>query len=566
LERFLAEYPAAGAADLAWLTLGELRLKQYAENPAAAAPPGNINGPGTNSLTRAMACFDTLTKKFPASPLVGKAQLDLGWCHWSSTNAAASQTAFQAAVEHLPFSPDLATAHFKLADAEFLQTNYAGAITNYGAIIQKFAALPEVETNLFEPALYQIVQAGLAGKDLAAATNALAKILAAYPNGFHTAGAVMMTGQELGRQGNPAEARRMLLDFVKTAPESALRLEVELAIARTYEQETNWTGAIQEYDAWLGRYTNQPARARAEYFRASALYQTGDETNALRGFTNVVAEFPTNELATQAQWWVADYYFRAGAYTRAENDFQLLSRSWPKSELAYQARMMAGRAAVGRLGWSDASNYFAALAGDTNCPEDLRIQALFAYGNTLMSQDSPNKRQDYQEAFRCFDKICTEFPTNPLTVLAWGEMAGCLLQWAQSSAQLEDALKAFQHVIDAPGANVKARSIARVGLGVVLEKQAKEKTGDEQTALRRQALEHYLDVFFYDKILRGDEQPDHFWVRKAGLEAARLASELGDWCQAAGVYERLARLLPQGRAALEEKYLKAQENCAHARK
>ena len=43
-----------------------------------------------------------------------------------------------------------------------------------------------------------------------------------------------------------------------------MRLEVELAIARTYEQETNWTGAIQEYDAWLGRYTNQPARARAE--------------------------------------------------------------------------------------------------------------------------------------------------------------------------------------------------------------------------------------------------------------------------------------------------------------
>ena len=84
-------------------------------------------------------------------------------------------------MERLPVSKDLATAYFRLADTQFQQTNFAGAIKSYQAIIEKFAALPEVRTNLFEPALYETVRAGLAGGDLATATNALQNLLAWYP-------------------------------------------------------------------------------------------------------------------------------------------------------------------------------------------------------------------------------------------------------------------------------------------------------------------------------------------------------------------------------------------------
>ena len=109
----------------------------------------------TNDLQLALASFDTLVKKFPQSPLFGKAQLDLGWCYWREGRLPEAQAAFQAAVERLPLSKDQATAYFWLADAQFQQTNFAGAIKSYQAIIEKFAALPEVRTNLFEPALYQ---------------------------------------------------------------------------------------------------------------------------------------------------------------------------------------------------------------------------------------------------------------------------------------------------------------------------------------------------------------------------------------------------------------------------
>src|SRR5262249_41617327 len=193
-----------------------------------------------------------------------------------------------------------------------------------------------------------------------------------------------------------------------------------------------WTNALKQYDLWLAANTNSDARPRAEYSRATAYYHCHDETNAIAGLTNFIARFPTNPLAPLAQWQMADAQFRNGAFGQAENDFQLLAKNWPGSELAYQAKMMAGRAAVGRLSWDNAAKYyFLPLWNDTNCPTHLRYQALFAYGDALMSQDSTNKVEDYQEAFKAYDKICQTYATNQLATLAWGAKANCLLQWAK---------------------------------------------------------------------------------------------------------------------------------------
>ena len=128
LEKFLGQYPNAASADLALLTLGELRLRQYEAGAGTNQPALAItNAPAaTNILQLALASFDTLVKKFPQSPLFGKAQLDLGWCYWREGRLSEAQAAFQAAVERLPTSRDQATAYFRLADTQFQQTNYAG--------------------------------------------------------------------------------------------------------------------------------------------------------------------------------------------------------------------------------------------------------------------------------------------------------------------------------------------------------------------------------------------------------------------------------------------------------
>jgi TolA-binding protein len=571
MEDFLAKHPGAPSADLAWLTLGEMRLRQQVAGMNANGLSNSATNtfPGTNYLPQAVSALETFARKFPHSSLFGKCQLDLGWCWWLSNKLPESQKAFQLAAQQLPISSDQAAAWFKLGDVKFLQSDFKGAITDYNSIIEKFASLPEAQTNLFESALYQTVRAGLAAGDLPSVTNALGKLLSWYPNGFHSDRAVLLTGQQVSREGNPEQARAMFAEFLKAASEAPLAPEVKLAIARTYEQENMWEKAIEAYNGWLTAYTNHPARPRAEYSRGWAYFQAGDETNALTCFTNFVALFPTNEFAPRAQWWVADYYFQRGdslGLQNAEVNYQLLYKNWPGSEFTYQAQMMAGRVALARQGWDSARDYFMKLWNDTNCPDqNLRLEAFFALGDTYMGRDSTNKLADYEEAIAVFTTICDRFPTNRLAVPAWGERASCLLQWGQLSHQYDPATNAFLQVIDSPMADATARSIAKVGLGVVLEKLAElQQAPEEKAALLKAALNHYLDVF-YDYMLRENEQPDRFWSRKAGLEAGRVAEALQQWAQAIGVYQRLQNLVPQMQASLEKRMLRCQENLDRAK-
>jgi TolA-binding protein len=577
LEFFLSQFPDAPSADLAWLTLGELRLRQYEAGPSKRRiASATTNAPATtNNLQLAIECFTTLTNRFAQSPLLGKAQLNLGWCRGREGKLPEAQAAFQAAIEHLPVSKDLATAYFRLADVQSQQTNFAGAIKSYQAIIEKFGALPEVKTNLFEPALYEIVRTGLVGNDQVSATNALQNLLAWHAKSTNASRAVLLMAQDIAHRNDPAAARKMLLAFDKAVPDAPLRAERLLTVAATWEQESKWAEAVAQYDDWLVIFPKDAALPQAEYYRAWDTWQAGRLTNALTLFTNFVVRFPTHELAPRAQLWVADYYYNLGNNPEAERNYQVLLKNtnWPPSELTYQAQLMAGRAAVNRQGWDDAKAYFTKLYAQLNnitneSIVNLRVQALFEHGLTLMRVADPsetNKLANYEEATRVFGLICEVYPTNRLAVRAWGERANCNLQWALARQQydsLTNVLDAYQHVVDSPLADVALRSEAKVGLAVTLSKWAEQKSGKDRIALREQALNHCLDVV-YNKILipNTNEQSDLFWTKKAGIEGLDQAHKLQAWSQEISLYQRLTNSVwPQMPASTIKQVAEAQAN------
>ena len=456
LKGFSTRNPEVPPTDLALLMLAELRLTNSLALSATNLPAANTN------LQRATIALRDLAKKFPRSPLLGKAQLDLGWCLWQQQDWAGCQTNCQAAIEHLPPGLDQATARFKLADAQYEQKNFAGALANYEAVVELYTNLAEVKTNLVEPALYQAVCAALDGGKPAAASNALSRLLASFPKGFHTERATLLTGQAISRHGNPAAARDIFARFTQRAAETALRPQLDLAVAQTYEQENQLAQAIAQLTRWLARYTNCPARPQAEYSLALDYSLSGNQTNAFLRFTNFVAH-NTNEYTLLAHWWIGSHYFNEGAYLDAEREFKLIfDTNSPPSDLAYPARMMAGRAAFAtQADWGDASRHFTNLINDARCPADLRLQAMLAYADTLMSQESTNKAGDYGTAIQILGRICQEYPTHRQVFLAYGRKADCHREWALLTRQydaLTNALQAYQHVIDATNAEVNARS------------------------------------------------------------------------------------------------------------
>jgi len=227
--------------------------------------------------------------------------------------------------------------------------------------------------------------------------------------------------------------------------------------------------------------------------------------------------------------------------------------------------MMAGRAAVGRNDNPAAIEHFTSLVGDTNCPADLRTQALFAYGGAQMSLDTgeTNRATNLQLAIEVFSTIHRRNPASESAARAWGEIGNCYLQLAAYDARhYEASSNAFQQVVNSAQAGIAARSQARVGLGRVAEVQAGQKVGVDRIALLKQALNQYLDAFLYEKILRDGEQPDWFWVKNAGLEAARVAEVLEEWSQAVNIYRSLQKLLPPLHASMEKRIIRAQERLA----
>jgi tetratricopeptide (TPR) repeat protein len=220
--------------------------------------------------------------------------------------------------------------------------------------------------------------------------------------------------------------------------------------------------------------------------------------------------------------------------------------------------MMAGRAAVARLGYSDARDHFTNLTSSLTCPADLKAEALFAYGDVLAHLESTETNKplaNVEEAIRVFSQICQLYPTNQQAALAGGEIGDCYLQLAASDpSRYESASNAFQQVITSTNASVAARSQAEFGLGLVAEKLAQLKTDPEQTALLKLARSDYYDVFKGNHLREG-EKPDLFWTKKAGLDAARLTEQLQEWPQLVLLYQDLTKTnaLPQLRDTLEKK-------------
>ena len=551
LEKFLTQFRGSAATDVALLTLGELHLKDYTLQTTA-----------TNQLSSARERFDQFLRECPNSPLAGKAYLDRGLCLWITGLAPESFEAFQAAAQRLPPSMDLAVARFKMGDALFAQQNYTNALDNYRRVVDGFTAFPAVMQTLGDRALYQILRTNLRLTNYNGASNAMARILELYPASDLAANSLLLVGEGLADSRQPAAARALFEKFVEQSPTNTLRSQVELAVARTYEQEQDWPSAIARYERWRIDFPTNALRPQAEYALAQANFQAGNDTNALRLFTNFVAQFPTNDLAPLAQWWVADHYFNLGGtnYVEAERNYQMLyqNTNWQGlplvyTNLVYQARLMAGRAAMGKQSYSDAIAHFTSLTSDTNCPSSQNGQALFAYGSALMLQESPdtnNPLANFQTAVNVFNQICERYPTNEPGVLAWNEIGDCDLQLTN----YDGATNAYAQVFHSPYADISARSRAQIGFGIALGKKAALATGSDQGRLLQQALNSYLDVFDTStgNNLRDGELADPFWVKKAGLSALPLVEALGV-ADPGKFFDHLERLFPQLKDSLEKR-------------
>jgi TolA-binding protein len=548
LEDFATKFPRDPAQDLAQLTLGELKLKQHFTQ--IGITDTNLLAGGTNLLPAALGHFDRLVTDFSESTNVGRAYLERGWCHWLLGNYENSQPSFRQAVERLPVSLDQAVARFKLGDTYIWQKDYTNALVQFNLIITNYVRVKEVRGDLLDQALYQVLRANIAITNLDGAREAFHRIVDGSKGGFnyYSDRSMQLWGQFLNRVSRPADAREVFAALVRSFPNSTLAAEAELAMARTFVQERQWEQAIAEYNAWAENDRARRSLPEADFDRAWVHYMAGQETNALRLFTQFTTDFPTNTLAPQAQFWVASYFFRRGDFTNAEANFQSLfiKSQWPSNDLAWQARMMAGRAAFARLNTKDASDYFLGLINDDNCPTNIFLEACFAQGDTLVETPATDPAQTvkkFNNAIVILGYIPQKAPASPMVPAAWGRMGDYYLQLAALDPKYYTNVMEFYQKAMTNNAEVAVRSQAEVGLGLALEKQAELAATSQREELLTQAYKHYANVL-YGLNLNLEEKADPTWLKNAALAAIRIKEAQGDLPTVEILYQRLKAWLP----------------------
>jgi TolA-binding protein len=551
LETFIEQRPKDPALDVARLSLGELDLKGYdtALKEMREAPPATL-------LQLAITNFDMLIADFPQSPLRGKAHLDRGWCDWLQGHMAQAQTNFAEAVQRLPKSEDQAIARFKLADTQYAQTNYAAALTNYDLVVESAQSLPAIKEGLFDQALYQVVRCAVATGDEKIASAAAEKIQTLYPNSLFTDRALLLFGEDLNRRRDYAEARKTFSQLLQKFPNTTVRPQVQLAIARSYAQENLWNEAAQVYDEWIAKFPQNPLLPQAEFCRALAYDKAGNETNAFMLFTNFVARFPSNNFAPWAQNWVADAYFNDEAYVPAEKAYQEVYQKFPGSELAYEARLMAGRAALAGQRRAEAvRDYLLPLINDTNAPATIATKARFAFGDAQLQQFHENVKEPtctnyFKEALAAFTKIAND--TNEIAAPeAFGRIGDCYFAWAADKgdpASFTEAISNYTAAATMPRASLETRSQAIFGIGRAYEAEGKLQT----------ALENYFKIIpdFSDD----PTQYSSIWAKEAAVRAADVCESQQQWDRAVNIYNRIKNLFPSLRAALDKKITAAQQH------
>jgi outer membrane protein assembly factor BamD (BamD/ComL family) len=533
LEGFLKQSPDSPMTDLALLTRGEMRLKNYSVTTNAV------------DLALAHAQFDLLLKNYPGSQYAGRAYLGRGWSESLPARPAAGLDDFRAAAQHNLSPADLAVAKFKTGDALFAQGDFRGALDNYSAV-------SSTDKDLNALALYQSMRADLELGEVALAGGLFEELSRIISDGGLEQGSALLYGESVVK---PAEARALFQGQAPKFSGSPLEPELRLAVARTYEQEQNWEAAQTNYESWLHDYPTNSLRPQADFALAQAVFHTGDEARALGLYTDFVAQHPVDTNAPVAQFWIGDHYFRAGNFVPAETNYEAVFQNpaWNNStNVYYQAQLMAGRAAMGRTDFKGASQYFSTLIADTNCEAGLRDRARFAAGAALMHMDSSDATSTFtnlQGATNLFAQIIAENHTNDYALHAQGELGDCdvLLN------DLVSATNAYAQVFAANSiADISARSRAQVGFAQALEKMAQQASGVDSTNLQQLALNAYLDVFQQTN-KRDDEPVDLFWVKEAGVRAAPLVGTLLDAERQGKFYQALEKELPQLTPAIEKK-------------
>ncbi len=445
-----------------------------------------------------------------------------GLALWEMQRFAESSSMFEKAAGLAIDPSDRELLLVKSADAIFANAQFKLAEAAYERVLSDFPS-----TGLTPQVLFQCAECLARQSQWDQCEEKFREVIRRYPNQALAEHALMRIAEIKEEQGPKfmREAMAAYQDVMTVYPRGSLYPEALHRHGLAAYQLREIDIALRDFTRVVNDYPTNRVALQSTFMRGWALYMRGQEAESLKVCKAFVERYPDSEWTPGVMFWIGEYAYNHGTYDEAEAQFILLAEKSPRDALADQALIWAGRSAMRRKEYLKAVDVFSRLAraypGSSHMAE-----ARFLQGDSL------SELGEFSRAILVFDDLIAKYPNSSLVSAAWGRRGDCQLTLgAADPKRYEEAIASYRSVARSPGTTFD------------LELQAEFKTGRcyDKLGRRNDAFEqYYTRVVIRALAGQGMDSASAVWFTKAAFAAADILELEKNWKRAIKVLERVA--------------------------
>ncbi len=278
---------------------------------------------GEKKYAQAAAAFRRLLDEQPTFAAADRVLFELGVTQTLDGKGPDAAASFATLAERFPKSVYAADAWLEVGESRWGAEKWEEAAAAYRAAIAAAAARGPQGTRISEQAHHKLGWTHVVRKDHAAAAEAFAAQIAAFPTGPLAADGQAMLGESLLLLDKPAEAGKAfaaaLADPTKIASAELRGLAAVRASEAAARQE-RWQESLAHAEKFLAAEPNASQAPQARYAAAWALQNLGRLDEALAGY-RALADASRTELAARARLMAGEVLFEQGNHKDAIKAF-----------------------------------------------------------------------------------------------------------------------------------------------------------------------------------------------------------------------------------------------------
>ncbi|MGE0605892.1 MAG: tetratricopeptide repeat protein [Pirellulales bacterium] len=505
---------------------------------------------GLKQFAEAVPPLEACLKQQPDGPLAAKCLAQLSICHAQGKDFDKAQAAFRELTARQPAADLLLPTTKSLAESAFAAGEHAWSAELFSGL-----TADGVPADLAAPGLSGLAWTQFQTDKLAEAAETFGKLLARFPDDALAAEAALMRGQALEKLDQPEAALpayQLVVDKYAATGNVALSLR---SIGRLQTRSNQLAAADAAYRRLAADFPQAADRDLALYEWAWVLRQMdrGDDSDGV--FEKIRAEYPKSKIWADAVYRLAERAWQLNQPDRAVALLLELLPANPPAEIEAFALYLQGQIAFSR-------QQYAAMEQPLKKLVEKHAESPLVHRAEYLLGESAWKQGNHAEAARIMAQLA---PRVQGQADDWVPMVA--LRQAQSLVHLKkfaEAKKlALQLARDLP--EFEQRHEVDYVLGRCLASQAEFDSARE--AYRRvtesemghgtetAAMAQWMigETYFHQKnhatalreFLRLEILYDYpTWQAAALLEAGKCHEQLGEWKQAAELYQRIVKEYP----------------------